>query len=78
MPVDAWRDKFAGDDTNTVRLNLFQLLLRGQTRYYAAGTIIADSREKANGMYVVTSGQVPPASFVPAGVRTVSGWSAAT
>jgi hypothetical protein len=35
-----------------------QLLLRGQTRYFAAGTIIADRREKANGMYVITSGQV--------------------
>ncbi len=37
---------------------LVQLLLRGQTRYFAAGTIIADRREKANGMYVITSGQV--------------------
>ncbi len=35
-----------------------QLLLRSQTRYFAAGTIIADSRDQANGILVVTSGQV--------------------
>ncbi len=36
---------------------LAQLLLRSRTRYYSAGTIIADSTEKANGIYVVSSGQ---------------------
>ncbi len=36
-----------------------QLLLRSKTRYYSRGSIIADSREKAKGLIVITSGQVP-------------------
>jgi hypothetical protein len=36
----------------------FQLLLRSETRYYSKGTIIADSREEAKGLMVITSGQV--------------------
>ena len=35
-----------------------QLLLRSETRYFAKGSIIADSRGDANGLLVVTSGQV--------------------
>jgi hypothetical protein len=35
-----------------------QLILKSQTRYYAKGTIIADSSEKARGLMVITSGQV--------------------
>ena len=35
-----------------------QLLLKSETRYYSQGTIIADSREEAQGLYVITSGQV--------------------
>jgi hypothetical protein len=35
-----------------------QLLLRSETRYYSQGTIIADSREEAKGLIVITSGQV--------------------
>jgi hypothetical protein len=35
-----------------------QLLLKSETRYYSQGTIIADSREEAKGLYVITSGQV--------------------
>ncbi len=35
-----------------------QLLLRSETRYYSQGTIIADSREEARGLIVITSGQV--------------------
>ena len=33
-------------------------MLRSETRYFAKGTIIADSREKASGLMVITSGQV--------------------
>jgi hypothetical protein len=35
-----------------------QLLLRSKTRYYSRGSIIADSRETAKGLIVITSGQV--------------------
>jgi hypothetical protein len=35
-----------------------QLLLRSETRYYSQGSIIADSREDARGLLVITSGQV--------------------
>ena len=35
-----------------------QLLLRSKTRYYSKGSIIADSREKAKGLIVITSGLV--------------------
>jgi hypothetical protein len=35
-----------------------QLLLRSKTRYYSRGSIIADSREQARGLIVITSGQV--------------------
>ena len=35
-----------------------QLLLRCTTRYFPAGSIIADSRERANGLMVITSGKV--------------------
>ncbi len=35
-----------------------QLLLRSKTRYYSRGSIIADSKEKAKGLIVITSGQV--------------------
>ncbi len=35
-----------------------QLLLRSKTRYYSRGSIIADSREIAKGLIVITSGQV--------------------
>lgn len=36
-----------------------QLILKSETRYFAKGTIIADSRERARGLMVITSGQVP-------------------
>jgi hypothetical protein len=35
-----------------------QLLLRSKTRYYSRGSIIADSREDASGLLVITAGQV--------------------
>ncbi len=38
---------------------MWQLLLKCETRYYSQGTIIADSREEAKGLIVITSGQVP-------------------
>ena len=34
--------------------------MRSETRYYARGSVIADSRERANGLMVVTSGQARP------------------
>ena len=44
-----------------VRLRL-QLILRSETRYFAKGAVIAESHERANGLMVITSGQVcePP------------------
>ncbi len=57
-------------NNNDINLNLYatavhviylracQLLLKSQTRYFSAGTIICDSREKADGIFVITSGQV--------------------
>ena len=36
-----------------------QLLLKCQTLYFPAGTIITDNREKAKGMFIITEGQVP-------------------
>ncbi len=35
-----------------------QLMMKSQTKYFSKGTIIADSREKAQGLMVVTSGSV--------------------
>jgi hypothetical protein len=35
-----------------------QLILRSSTKYFAKGSIIADSREMAKGLMVITSGQV--------------------
>jgi hypothetical protein len=35
-----------------------QLLLRSETRHYAQGSIIADSRDDSRGLLVITSGQV--------------------
>jgi len=35
-----------------------ELLMNSQTRYFPAGTIIADSKERASGIFVITSGQV--------------------
>ncbi len=37
---------------------LSQLKLRSTTKYFSEGSIIADSREAAKGLMVVTSGQV--------------------
>ncbi len=37
---------------------VLQLLLRSETRYYSQGTIIADSRDEARGLIVITYGQV--------------------
>ena len=34
-----------------------QLIMRSETRYFARGSIIADSHEHAKGLMVVTSGQ---------------------
>jgi hypothetical protein len=39
-------------------LILSQLVLRSETRYFSEGSIIADSREAATGLMVITSGQV--------------------
>eukprot|EP00291_Cryptomonas_curvata_P024939 CAMPEP_0172173548 /NCGR_PEP_ID=MMETSP1050-20130122/13127_1 /TAXON_ID=233186 /ORGANISM="Cryptomonas curvata, Strain CCAP979/52" /LENGTH=407 /DNA_ID=CAMNT_0012845339 /DNA_START=2406 /DNA_END=3629 /DNA_ORIENTATION=- len=48
-----------GDSMGEIR-TLFsaELLMKSETRYFPAGAIIADSRENANGIFVVTSGQV--------------------
>jgi hypothetical protein len=35
-----------------------QLMLWSETRYFAKGTIIADNREEATGLMVITAGQV--------------------
>ena len=35
-----------------------QLLLKCETRHFAQGSLIADSREEAKGLIVITSGQV--------------------
>ena len=35
-----------------------QLIIRSETRYYAKGSIIADCREEAKGLMIITSGQV--------------------
>ena len=35
-----------------------QLILKSTTKYFAAGSIIADSKEPANALMVVTSGQI--------------------
>ncbi len=40
-----------------------QLLLKCETRHFAQGSIIADSREEAKGLIVITSGQVRPSSI---------------
>jgi hypothetical protein len=37
---------------------LGQLLLRSSTRYFSAGSLVADSGELANGLMVITSGLV--------------------
>jgi hypothetical protein len=39
-------------------LGYWQLLLKSETRCYSQGSIIADSREEARGLMVITSGQV--------------------
>ncbi len=39
-------------------LSLFQLVLQGTTKYFSEGSIIADSREAATGLMVITSGLV--------------------
>jgi hypothetical protein len=36
----------------------WQLLLKSKTRYYSRGSIIADSRENANALIVISAGQV--------------------
>jgi hypothetical protein len=38
--------------------SLRQLILRSETRYFSKGSIIADYRDDANGLMVVTSGKV--------------------
>jgi hypothetical protein len=37
---------------------VLQLLLKSKTRYFSRGSIIADSREDAHGLVVITAGQV--------------------
>ena len=37
---------------------IWQLILRSESRYFCKGSIIADSREEATGLMVITSGQV--------------------
>jgi hypothetical protein len=37
---------------------VLQLLLKSKTRYFSRGSIIADSREDAKGLVVITAGQV--------------------
>jgi signal-transduction protein with cAMP-binding, CBS, and nucleotidyltransferase domain len=37
---------------------LYQLISRSETRYFAKGSIVADYREAARGLMVITSGQV--------------------
>ena len=39
-----------------------QLLLRSKTMYFAEGTILGGSNDKATGLMVITSGQVSPLS----------------
>ncbi len=41
-----------------------QLLLRSKTRYYSRGSIIADSRENASALIVITAGQVSTNSII--------------
>jgi hypothetical protein len=38
----------------------FQLILQSELRYFCKGAIVADSREDATGLMVVTAGQVGP------------------
>ena len=38
--------------------NVVQLIMRSETRYFSKGSIIADSREDARGIMVVTNGKV--------------------
>ena len=38
--------------------NCFQLILKSTTRYFSSGSLIADSRELAKGLLVITSGTV--------------------
>jgi hypothetical protein len=42
----------------TIVLGELQLILRSTTKYFAEGSIIADSRELSKGLMVITSGQV--------------------
>jgi hypothetical protein len=44
--------------TRMQHFGLLQLLLKSKTRYFSRGTIIADSREDAKGLVVITAGQV--------------------
>ena len=43
---------------HTANVCICQLILRSEMRYYAKGSIVADSREEAKGLMVITSGQV--------------------
>jgi hypothetical protein len=45
-------------EVRTHTMYCIQLLMRSSTKYYSKGTIIADSREDAKGLIVITSGQV--------------------
>ena len=47
-----------------------QLILRSEVRYFAKGSIVADSREPAAGLVVITAGQV--CEYVCACVVSVS------
>jgi hypothetical protein len=51
----SWREGETGVGADVLAI---QLLLWSETRYYSQGTIIADSREEAKGLFVITSGQV--------------------
>jgi hypothetical protein len=53
----AW-EKFDPLCAGACALFAFQLLLMGTTKHFPAGAIIADSRSDADGLMVITSGQV--------------------
>ena len=42
--------------------------MRSETRYFSAGTIIADSHEPAQGLMVITSGALSPRAIDPPSV----------
>ena len=58
--VDWDTDGFEADSGSDLNLRTVcpKLLLKSETRYYSQGTIIADSRDEAKGLIVITSGQV--------------------